>query len=66
MLPKTIALKVDRNQTIAHLKSEIKLICDIQSENVLLTLGNESLEDQNQLLHYGITNGDTINYYAHL
>ena len=66
LLPKTIALKVDRNQTIAHLKSEIKLICDIQSENVLLTLGNESLEDQNQLLHYGITNGDTINYYAHL
>ncbi|CAG2165121.1 unnamed protein product [Oppiella nova] len=65
-LPKTVALRMDRNGLIGQLKAEIKLIHNIQSEEVLLTYGTITLEDEFDLKYYNITDGSFINYYAHL
>ncbi|CAG2104034.1 unnamed protein product [Medioppia subpectinata] len=65
-LPKTVALRIDRNGSIGQLKAEIRLIHNIQSEEVLLTYGTITLEDDHNLNYYNITDGSFINYYAHL
>jgi hypothetical protein len=66
LLPKTIALRVDRNETIAQLKANVKLIHSIHTEDVLLTYGTVTLEDDHNLTYYNIVDGSFINYYAHL
>ncbi|XP_054155003.1 uncharacterized protein LOC128953540 [Oppia nitens] len=66
-LPKTVALRCDRKGSIGQLKTEIRLIHhSIDSEDVLLTYGTVTLEDQFDLSYYNITDGSFINYYAHL
>ena len=65
-LPKTVALRIDRNATIGQMKAEIKLIHNMVCENELLTYGTINLEDQFNLTYYNIIDGSFINYYAHL
>lgn len=65
-LPKTVALRIDRNATIGQMKAEIKLIHNMVCEDELLTYGTINLEDQFNLTYYNITDGSFINYYAHL
>lgn len=65
-LPKTVALRIDRNATIGQMKAEVRIINNIETEDVLLTYGTITLEDQFDLSYYNITDGSFINYYAHL